>query len=153
MLRRPALLKATAGTTPGSYPPGRQPRPHALEPAPPRTCQPLRAEKPSRRPARSTHPSGSDRSTNHKPLPSLIGCVVRRPGAHPNKSACYWPHRSQWSAALRPGGGGCVFPEDVAARAQAASPRLFSGVGFAAWAPRHRGPRRRRHDLPHGYSE
>lgn len=47
-----------------------------------------------------------------------------------------------------------MFPEDVAARARVASPRLFSGLGFAAWAPRHRGSRRRRrHDLPHGYPE
>lgn len=154
MLRRPGLLKATAETTPGSYPPGRQPRPHAPEPAPPRTCERLRADKnPSRHPACSSHPSGSAPSTNHRPLPSLIGCVVRRPGAHPNKSACYWPGRSQWRAALRAGGDGCVFPEDVAARARAASPSLFSELGFAAWAPRHRGPRRRRHDLPHGYAE
>lgn len=47
-----------------------------------------------------------------------------------------------------------VFLEDVAARARAASPWLSSGLGFAAWAPRHRGPRRRRrHDLPHGHAE
>ena len=38
--------------------------------------------------------------------------------------------------------------------ARVVSLRFFSGLGFAAWAPRHRGSRHRcRHDLPHGYPE
>lgn len=152
MQRQPGLLKAAAATAAGSHPRRRQLRAHARGSAPPRTRQPLGGQTPSRhRPAAPTLPDWPP-----PPITSLRLSDWRRgvaPGTHPNKSTSYWPGCIQWRAALRPGGGGCVFPEDVAARARAASPWLSSGLGFAAWAPRHRGPRRRRHDLPHGHAE